>query len=52
MENVRQHLTILGKKAKDKITGVEGIITSISFDLYGCIQASIDRGVNKEGKSH
>jgi len=52
MENVRQHLTILGKKAKDKITGVEGIITSISFDLYGCVQASIDRGVDKDGKSY
>jgi len=52
MENVRQHLTILGKKAKDKITKVSGIATSISFDLYGCIQATIDRGVDKDGKSY
>ena len=29
---------LLGKKAKDKITGFSGIVTSVCFDLYGCIQ--------------
>ena len=45
-----RHIALLGKKAKDKITGLTGIITSVSFDLYGCIQAVITPPASKEGK--
>ena len=31
-------INLLGSKAKDKITKQNGIISTISFDLYGCIQ--------------
>ena len=31
-------LSLLGLKVIDKITNFEGIVTSVSFDLYGCIQ--------------
>ena len=48
--SLTQHLTLLGFKVRDKVTKVEGVVTSICFDLYGCIQACIDRGVDKEGK--
>lgn len=34
-------LELLGKKVEDKVTGFKGIVSSISFDLYGCIQAAI-----------
>ena len=34
-------LKLLGLKVKDKVTGFTGIITSVSFDLYGCIQVII-----------
>ena len=44
-ENV---IDLLGKKGKDKITGFKGIITSVSFDLYGCIQVILNPG--KVGK--
>ena len=44
-----QHFELLGKQAKDKVTGFSGVITSISFDLYGCIQAVITPATNKEG---
>ncbi|MBN1567917.1 MAG: hypothetical protein JXA73_08710 [Acidobacteria bacterium] len=30
---------LLGKEAEDKVTGFTGIVTSISYDLYGCVQA-------------
>lgn len=40
---------LLGKKVKDKVTGLEGVVTSISYDLYGCIQGLLTPSVNKEG---
>jgi hypothetical protein len=36
-----EHLNILGLKCKDKVTGFSGVVTSISFDLYGCVQAVV-----------
>lgn len=38
----------IGYKVKDVVTGIEGIVTSISFDLYGCVQAAVDRGVDNK----
>lgn len=38
---MEEHLDILGHRASDKVTGFKGVITTISFDLYGCIQAII-----------
>lgn len=40
----------LGKKAKDKITGFEGIIIGKCIYLYGCAQYGINPKVDKEGK--
>ena len=41
---------LLGKKVKDKVIGCEGVVTSISYDLYGCVQALLTPFVDKEGK--
>ncbi len=35
----QQHFDLLVRKGKDTVTGFVGVVTSISFDLYGCIQA-------------
>lgn len=43
---LQDHLKILGFKAKDVVTGFEGIISSISFDLYGCVQAVLTPPIN------
>ncbi len=43
-------LHLLGKKVEDKVTGLQGVVTSLSYDLYGCIQAIITPHVDKEGK--
>lgn len=48
--SVQSHLDKLGYQCKDKVTGLKGVITSISFDLYGCIQALVHLGLDKEGK--
>lgn len=47
---VKKHLALLGLKVRDKVTGVEGIVATIGFDLYGCVQAIVNSGVDKEGK--
>jgi hypothetical protein len=42
---------LLGLKVKDRITGNVGVVTSISYDLYGCIQALVTPGqMGKEGE--
>lgn len=32
-----KHIDLLGLKAEDKVTGFKGVITTLSFDLYGCV---------------
>ena len=50
MENtVEQNLNFLGLRVRDKVTKVEGIVTSVTFDLYGCVQSLISPPV-KDGE--
>ena len=50
MLNIEEGLKPLGEEAVDKVTGFKGVITSVSFDLYGCIQLLVNPGLDKEGK--
>lgn len=34
-------MDLIGLKVEDKVSGQKGVVTSIAYDLYGCIQASI-----------
>lgn len=43
-------LSLFGKKCSDKVTGFTGIISSISMDLYGCVQVVLTPPVNKKGE--
>lgn len=45
-----EHLSILGHRVQDRVTGLKGVVTSVCFDLYGCIQCVVDPGVDKDGK--
>ncbi len=47
---VLDHLNMLGLKVKDRITQYTGVIQSVSFDLYGCIQGAVAPPVDKDGK--
>jgi hypothetical protein len=49
--NVARTLDTLGREAKDKITGFKGTITSVGFDLYGCVQAWLTPSTDKDGKT-
>jgi hypothetical protein len=39
----------LGLTAVDKVTGFAGVVTSVAFDLYGCIQVGLTPFVDKDG---
>jgi len=48
--NIKKHLDLLGMKVEDKVTGFKGVVASVSFDLYGCIQAIVNPGIGEDGK--
>lgn len=50
MIHIKKHLNLLGMKVQDQITGFNGVVASISFDLYGCVQAIVNPGADKSGK--
>lgn len=37
-------------KVEDRVTGFKGVVASVSFDLYGCVQAIVNPGTDKDGK--
>jgi hypothetical protein len=45
--NVKEHLDLLGLKVEDKVTGFNGTVTYVCFDLYGCVQALINPGMDE-----
>jgi hypothetical protein len=47
---MEEHLKLLGYEVKDIITGTAGIATSICFDLYGCVMATVTPPIGKDGK--
>lgn len=48
--NIKKHIELLGFKVEDHVTGLQGVVASISFDLYGCVQALVNPGLGKDGK--
>jgi hypothetical protein len=48
--SAQNHIDLLGKTAKDRVTGFQGVVSSVSFDLYGCLQAAISPPLDKDGK--
>ena len=44
------HVDLLGKEVKDRVSGFEGTVVTVSFDLFGCIQAIVKPPVDKDGK--
>jgi len=48
--NIKKHLDLLGLKVEDKVTGFKGVVASVSFDLYGCVQAIVNPGAGSDGK--
>jgi hypothetical protein len=49
-DQMLQCVGMLGHEAKDKVTGFTGMVSSIAFDAYGCIQAVLTPKVGKDAK--
>ena len=47
---INETIGLLGRRAKDRVTGFEGVITSVCFDLYGCVQVGVTPIAGKDGK--
>lgn len=50
MIHVKTHLDLLGRRVEDRVTGFTGVVASIAFDLYGCVQAVVNPGMGSDGK--
>jgi hypothetical protein len=50
MVNLQKHLSLLGMRVEDRVTGFKGVVATVGFDLYGCIQAIVNPGADNEGK--
>jgi hypothetical protein len=50
MISIKKHLDMLGMVVEDRVTGFRGVVTSVGFDLYGCIQAIVNPGLDKDGR--
>lgn len=48
--NIKNHLKLLGLRVEDRVTGLKGVVASVSFDLYGCVQAIVNPGLDKDKK--
>lgn len=48
---VNETIELLGLHGKDRVTGFEGVISTVSFDLYGCCQiVLVPKAKKNEGK--
>ena len=43
-------LKLLGLRVADKVTGHKGIVTCVSYDLNGCIQAVVTPSADEKGQ--
>jgi hypothetical protein len=48
---IEQTISMLGLKARDRVTGFSGVISSVSFDLYGCVLAILTPAAGADGKA-
>ncbi len=49
-KNTDSHVALLGKTAKDRVTGFQGVVITVAFDLFGCVQAVLRPAADKDGK--
>lgn len=47
---MKKFFDLLGLVGMDRVTGIKGVIESLDFDLYGCVQVLINQGADESGK--
>lgn len=45
-----KYLNLLGYQVTDRVTGFKGVVECVSYDLYGCIQATVRPSIDEKGK--
>lgn len=51
MIEIQKHLNLLGYEVKDVASDYQGIVISMCFDLFGCVQADVrPKELDKDGK--
>lgn len=50
MNTYERHIELLGYRARDKVTGFIGVIDSVCFDAYGCIQLCVKPPMSRNGE--
>ena len=50
MKALKGYLELLGLECRDVVTGATGIVTSVSFDLFGCVQGVLTPPLGEEKK--
>lgn len=48
---IKKHMNLLGMEVQDKVTKIKGVVTSLCFDLYGCIQVTITPTAKKNERT-
>lgn len=49
-KHLTNYIDLLGRVVKDRVTHFEGTATSLTFDLYGCIQVALQPKIDKDAK--
>ena len=49
METIQDYLAILGCKVRDRVTDFRGVVESVGFDLYGCVQCVVKPALDEKG---
>lgn len=47
---MQEYMDMMGMRVKDKVTGFTGVVQSVNFDLFGCVQFSVVPPVNEKGE--
>ena len=42
-------IQLLGTKQRDKVTRFTGVVSTVAYDLYGCIQVALNPGLKPDG---
>jgi hypothetical protein len=45
---MNEYIKILGFPVRDTVTGFEGVVTSVGFDLYGCVQCIVQPSAKEQ----
>jgi len=47
---IKESINLLGRRAIDRVTKFKGTVTSVCFDLFGCVQIALTPPANTKGE--